>query len=199
MPKRRAAAQDDSPASQRRAVVAARIVPASGSAEPGSGSSGFGWSSLLSGLPGEVDEEDHEGWVERLFGNEGRNCTSPPGVPTLLAIEAALPSPVAKHGKSATRNSRGGGRRSAAAASAAAASAAAPGVAPTAGSSSQLRPSVPPPSSSSFQASTSQAPMVSATPYPLRCRGHACSHRRVFCADGCGGRASDGGDDQQGA
>mmetsp|Transcript_34005 Transcript_34005/g.89440 ORF Transcript_34005/g.89440 Transcript_34005/m.89440 type:complete len:293 (-) Transcript_34005:687-1565(-) len=76
--------------STRRAVVAARVVVADGpdkfqqndasqQLSPTNGAPG--WSSLLSGLPGEPDEEDHEGWVERLFGNEQQRmhgCISPP-------------------------------------------------------------------------------------------------------------------------
>ena len=88
----------------RRAVVAARVLVPNGPGdvlgtatsptlpERGQGQS-FGWSSLLSGLPGEPDEEDHEGWVERLFGNERSGCISPPN-PSLLG-DPKLPSPVA--------------------------------------------------------------------------------------------------------
>ena len=81
MPKRKTAAQQAEEAqAMRRQVVAARVVVPNGSdclssALSPTGSAptvgqGFGWSSLLSGLPGEPDDEDHEGWVERLFGNE---------------------------------------------------------------------------------------------------------------------------------
>ena len=54
--------------------------------------SGDGWSSLLSGLPGVVDEEDHEGWVERLFGNERSGATSPPQPGLLGFPPSANPS-----------------------------------------------------------------------------------------------------------
>ena len=80
MPKRKAAENSTA----RRAVVAARVVvpsnanPSPGSASgSGSNNNGFGWGSLLSGLPQEPNDEDHEEWVERLFGNEQRGCTSP--------------------------------------------------------------------------------------------------------------------------
>ena len=114
MPKRKTATDDSSSSSAtgRRAVVAARVVPQAGGAAPQvspqgpspSANPGFGWNSLLSGLPGEPDEEDHEGWVERLFGNERSGCTSPPNA-GLLGAEPPLPSP------SKTKRGRGGGPR----------------------------------------------------------------------------------------
>ena len=68
--------------SGRPVVVGARatVNPADSGISPPNvpNGSGFGWSSLLSGFSGEPDEEDHEGWVERLFGNERSGATSPP-------------------------------------------------------------------------------------------------------------------------
>jgi hypothetical protein len=102
MPKRKQAADEAASSTSRRAVVAARVVvnPGGPGASPQQVTSpngpeqrqggGFGWSSLLSGLPGEPDEEDHEGWVERLFGNERSGCTSPPNAG--LLGEAPSPS-----------------------------------------------------------------------------------------------------------
>lgn len=103
---------DDS--TMRRQVVAARVIMPTGdglsSAVSPTGSErqqgqGFGWGSLLSGLPGEPDDEDHEGWVERLFGNERSSCTSPPNAGML---DPNLPSP-----SKSKRSRPSGGRRAA--------------------------------------------------------------------------------------
>jgi len=70
--------------------VAARSVPANTSnalplsvntqLSPSSTPCAAGWSSLLSSLSGEPDDEDHERWLEGLFGSEQRTpgCISPP-------------------------------------------------------------------------------------------------------------------------
>ena len=97
MPKRKAAVPD----AQRRAVVAACVVVnVDGSTSQQGGPSTVspaclpGWSSLLSGLPQEPDDDDdHEGWVERLFGNERerQGCTSPLH-PSLLSGGSHPPS-----------------------------------------------------------------------------------------------------------
>ena len=99
----------------RRAVVAARVVGGANGTDQllpptGAGATqSFGWSSLLSGLPGEEVEEDqdHEGWVERLFGNERSGCTSPPNAGLLGDGKGSSPQK-GKRGKNGAQRQRGG-------------------------------------------------------------------------------------------
>ena len=109
MPKRKTPAD---PAQSRRAVVAARIVPAGGP-NPSAGGAGSNWGSLLSGLPQDPNDEDHEEWVERLFGNERQGSTSPLHSSALLGGDPGMgvhqiQAPPSKGGP---RSGNTGGRR----------------------------------------------------------------------------------------